>query len=109
MAVPCVACGGAGMEPWLVVRRADHRATAPFYHLNRCRSCGTAVTVGRSRGDATGLYRGGTYGPPPGPVDALLEPLRRVGSASVMRALGPLAPGARVVEIGSGDGGLLRQ
>jgi len=42
-------------------------------------------------------------------VDLLLEPLRRLGQAAVLRALGPLAPGARVIEIGSGDGRLLRQ
>jgi hypothetical protein len=105
----CVACGCAGMEPWISVRRTDRRATAPHYRLDRCRSCGTAVTVGRSRGDATGLYRGGAYAQPPAVVDRLLEPLRRLGQAAVLRALGPLAPGARVIEIGSGDGRLLRQ
>src|SRR5436190_1882873 len=97
------------MEPWLSVSRADDRATASLYRLNRCRSCGTAVTVGRSRRDAIGLYQGGAYAPPPAPVDLLLDPLRRFGQAAVVRALGPLAPGARVIEIGSGDGRLLRQ
>ena len=97
------------MEAWLSVRRADRRATAPRYRLDRCRACGTAVTVGRSRHDATGLYRGGAYAAPPAPVDLLLEPLRRLGDAAVLRALGPLAPGSRVIEIGSGDGRLLRR
>jgi len=105
----CVACGCAGMEPWISVRRADRRATASLYRLDRCRSCGTAVTIGRSRGDATGLYRGGAYAPPPAVVDLLLGPLRQLGQAAVLRALGPLAPGARVIEIGSGDGRLLRR
>ena len=93
----CVACGCPGMEPWISVRRTDRRATATVYRLDRCRSCGTAVTVGRSRGDATGLYRGGAYARPPAVVDLLLEPLRRLGQAAVLRALGPLAPGARVI------------
>ena len=105
----CVACRGAVMEPWHSVRRADRRATAPLYRLYRCRSCGTAVTVGRSRGDATCLYRGGAYAPPPAAVDLLLDPLRRLGHAAVLRALGPVAPGARVIEIGSGDGWLIRR
>jgi SAM-dependent methyltransferase len=55
------------------------------------------------------LYRGGAYAQPPPVVDRLLEPLRRVGQAAVLRALGPLVPGARVIEIGSGDGRLLRR
>jgi SAM-dependent methyltransferase len=97
------------MEPWLSVRRADRRATAPLYRLERCRSCGTAITVGRSRGDATGLYRGGAYAQPPPAVDRLVEPLRRLGHAAVLRALGPVAPGTRVIEIGSGDGRLLQR
>ena len=105
----CVACGGAGMEPWISAPRAEGRATSPLYRLDRCRSCGTAVTVGRSRSDATGLYRDGAYAQPPAVVDELLEPLRRLAQAAVLRALGPLAPGARVIEIGSGDGRLLRQ
>ena len=105
----CVACRGAVLEPWHSVRRADRRATAPLYRLYRCRSCGTAVTVGRSRSDATCLYRGGAYAPPPAAVDLLLDPLRRLGHAAVLRALGPIAPGARVIEIGSGDGWLIRR
>ena len=105
----CVACDSASMEAWLSVRRADRRATAPIYRLDRCRACGTAVTVGRSRHDATGLYRGGAYAAPPAPVDLLLEPLRCLADAAVLRALGPLAPGSRVIEIGSGDGRLLRR
>jgi len=105
----CVACGRAGMEPWICVPRTDLRATAPLYRLDRCPACGTAVTVGRSRGDATGLYRGGAYAQPTAVVDLLLEPLRRLGQAAVLRALGPLAPGTRVIEIGSGDGRLLRR
>jgi SAM-dependent methyltransferase len=105
----CVACGVSAMEPWLSVRRADRRATAPHYRLDRCRSCGTAVTVGRSPSDATGLYRGGVYDPPPKVVDLLLEPLRRLAQAAVLRTLGPVSPGARVIEVGSGDGRLLRR
>jgi 2-polyprenyl-3-methyl-5-hydroxy-6-metoxy-1,4-benzoquinol methylase len=97
------------MEPWISVRRTDRRATARVYRLDRCRSCGTAVTVGRSQGDATGLYRGGAYAQPSALVDLLLEPLRRLGEDAVLRALGPLKPGARVIEIGSGGGRLLRR
>ena len=104
----CVACGCGAIEPWRLVRRSDRRATAPLYRLDRCRSCGTAVTVGRSRADATGLYRGGAYAPPPAAVDLLLGPLRQLGHAAVLRALGPIA-GTRVIEIGSGDGRLLRR
>jgi 2-polyprenyl-3-methyl-5-hydroxy-6-metoxy-1,4-benzoquinol methylase len=106
---PCVACRCAAMEPWLSVRRSDRRASAPLYRLDRCRSCGTAVTAGRSRADATSLYRGGAYAPPPAAVDLLLDPLRRLGHAAVLSALGPVAPGARVIEIGSGDGWLIRR
>jgi len=104
----CVACGFGTVEPWLSVRRADGRATAAVYRLDRCRSCGTAVTVGRSRGDSTDLYRGGAYASPPAAVDLLLEPLRRLANAAALRAIGPIAPGERVIDIGSGDGRLLR-
>lgn len=91
------------------MRRTDRRATSLVYRLDRCRSCGTAVTVGRSHGDATGLYHGGAYAQPSALIDLLLEPLRRLGEDAVLRALGPFTPGARVIEIGSGDGRLLRR
>jgi SAM-dependent methyltransferase len=53
---------------------------------------------------AAALHEGGVYVDPPGPTDRLLEPLRRLAEADRMRRLRSLEPGARVLEIGAGDG-----
>lgn len=52
------------------------------------------------------LYEGGLYAPPPRSFDRAVEPLRRAALWTHVRTLG-LAPGARVLEIGAGDGRLL--
>jgi len=66
------------------------------------------VTRGRTEHDARDLYRGGVYERPPGAVDAALQPLRRMATASAISALGDLPPGASVCDVGAGDGSLVR-
>lgn len=64
--------------------------------------------MGRSEKDARTLYRGGVYEHPTPTVDMLLEPLRRLAVGSALRALGELAPGTSVCDVGAGDGRLVR-
>jgi SAM-dependent methyltransferase len=104
----CPACGETALRPWLSVPPSDARADEARYRLDRCDACGSAVTVGRSRSDAESLYAGGMYARPGAAADRLLEPWRRLGENVTLRALGPLEDGTRVLEIGAGDGRLLR-
>ena len=76
--------------------------------LDRCPTCGTAVTRGRSSDDASLLYRDGSYASPSIGVDRWLEPLRRLGDRWRLHAIGSFPSGAEVFEIGVGDGRLLR-
>jgi SAM-dependent methyltransferase len=101
---PCPACG-AGLRRWRTATASDSRAPRPRYELARCGGCGTAVTLDPpSPEEAAALYEGGAYSTPPGAIDALIEPLRRLGETDRMRALRGLPAGARVLELGAGDG-----
>ena len=104
----CPACGTGELRYWREARASDRRASAAAYALWRCAACGTAATRGRTAHDARDLYRGGVYARPPGAVDAALGPLRRVATASAIRALGDLRPGASVCDVGAGDESLVR-
>ncbi len=53
------------------------------------------------------LYESGTYAPARAGMDPLIEPLRRLTYRDRSRALAGVAPGARVLELGSGDGAYL--
>jgi hypothetical protein len=103
----CPACGQEALADWRRVRASDSRARQSTYLLRRCRNCGTAVTSGRTSGEDAPLYRGGAYAEPPAATETVVEPLRKLGERSRLRALGPIAPGSRVFEVGAGDGRLL--
>jgi len=105
----CPACEALSPERW---RRATPSGliggVEASYELWRCRGCGTAVTFPRERDPlAEGLYETGVYAPPDGVLDLLLEPLRRIAERDRMRFLTLLEPGARVFEVGAGDGRFL--
>jgi SAM-dependent methyltransferase len=104
MANTCPACGAAGMRRWRAATPSDPQlAGRELFELERCARCGSAATVGDAR-DHAALYEGGTYAEARGPVGALLEPLRRLADRDRMRFVRGLSPGARVLEIGAGDG-----
>lgn len=54
--------------------------------------------------EAAALYEGGVYADLAGRADRLIEPLRRLAEADRMRRLRGLGRGARILEIGAGDG-----
>jgi SAM-dependent methyltransferase len=78
------------------------------YLLERCDGCGTAAVASDQRGEeAPDLYEAGTYGG----GASRLEPLVAVARGAVvrdrMRFLRNLPDGARVLEVGCGDGRFL--
>lgn len=103
----CLACGAPTLRPWRAVRSFDRRSAKPAYLLRRCHCCGTAVTEGRAADEAARLHRGGAYAAPPDGVDRLLEPLRWFGERATLAAVGDVARGATVLDLGAGDGRML--
>ena len=55
------------------------------------------------------LYEGGYYSRPAAWKDRLVEPLRRLADQGRAKTLGRVGEGDRVLEVGSGDGRLLRR
>ena len=97
----CPACGGP-LAAWRSVPSAEPAFGPARYELRRCRSCGTAVTVGEPPAliHETGAYSGG-------------DPRLARAAAPVLRAfdrrrlsiLSPLAPPpARLLDAGAGRG-----
>jgi SAM-dependent methyltransferase len=76
------------------------------FALDRCSACGSAVTVGDAA-DRAAMYEGGTYTAARGAARSLLEPLRGLAERDRLRFVARLEPGARVLEIGAGDGKLV--
>jgi SAM-dependent methyltransferase len=71
----------------------------------RCAACGTARTVlpgNELRPEA--LYESGTYATPRPALDRAIEPLRALVERDKLRFARDLPPGARIVEVGAGDG-----
>lgn len=104
----CPACSDAKLVSWREATAADRRASAGRYRLLRCSACGTAVTESRSAADAETLYVDGAYARPSPLLDRLLEPARRVAAGTALAFAAELQPGARVHDVGAGDGALLR-
>lgn len=76
------------------------------YPLLECPGCGSARTDGEPPAPPAGIHVGGAYEPARGLAGALIAPLRALGEMDRMRSFTGLAPGARVLEIGCGDGSL---
>ena len=101
----CPACGG-GLIPWRSIPGGEP-ADANEYKLERCASCGSAVTDGRPpAGDA---YETGQYAQErprlAGPVDGFQRFVTRQPVRFLRRA--GLEPGARVLDVGAGPGRLV--
>jgi 2-polyprenyl-3-methyl-5-hydroxy-6-metoxy-1,4-benzoquinol methylase len=92
------------MRGWRLATASDPQlAGRPSYRLDRCEACGTAVTVDAD--DPPGaLYEGGTYAAERPAFAPLLAPLRRLAERDRLRFLSSLPAGARVLEVGAGDG-----
>jgi len=81
-------------------------AGARSFELHRCERCGTAITVGVGP-DPGALYEAGTYAEPRGWARRALAPLRALAERDRLRFVERLPAGARVLEIGAGDGDLV--
>ena len=101
----CQACGGE-LRPWRSATATDPQlAGRQEYALARCVACGTARTElppGAVRPES--LYEAGTYAAPRPGLDRLLEPLRALVERDKLRFVRDLPRGARVLEVGAGDG-----
>jgi SAM-dependent methyltransferase len=104
----CPACGGRLIQ-WREATASDPQlAPRSRYPLARCPRCGSAVTVEARSGDGpASLYEAGTYAPARRSLDWLIEPLRRLTDFDRERFVGAIPPGARVLEVGAGDGRFL--
>src|SRR5919204_5281501 len=101
----CPACDGE-LRYWREATAADpHLAGHRDYALARCSACGTARTdLPRGFVPPRSLYEAGTYAPMRPSFDRLLEPLRTLIERDKMRFVRGLPSGARVLEVGAGDG-----
>ena len=86
----------------------EGQRTAEGWTLRRCAACGTASLADPDRVPAAReLYETGVYAPAADGRDGWLEPARRLLDRERLRMLGPLRPGARVIEVGAGRGRLV--
>ncbi|HXH88698.1 MAG TPA: class I SAM-dependent methyltransferase [Gaiellaceae bacterium] len=92
--------------PWREARSSDAQlAGRDRYPLLRCRDCHSAWIVPEERpSDAARLYAEGTYAQPLANVARALRPLRAVADAERLSFLRGVPSGARILELGSGDG-----
>ncbi len=103
----CPACGRPSLTAWRGATASDPQlAGSERFSLERCRECGSAVTVGDAD-DRGAMYEGGTYTPARGLAKRLLGPLRGLAERDRLRFVSELAPGSRVLEVGAGDGKLV--
>jgi SAM-dependent methyltransferase len=103
----CPACGRATLTAWRAATPSDPQlAGAGPFGLERCSACGSAATVGDAP-DRPAMYEGGTYAPAQGPAARLVGPLRALAERDRLRFVSHLIPGARVLEVGAGDGKLV--
>jgi SAM-dependent methyltransferase len=105
----CPSCCRAPLEFWRFAhtgdpRRLDRRA----YALRRCRTCGTASLAPDDRPkNKPAIYGEPTSIRAPLPVRPFQSVLRRLRDRERMRLLRGIPQGARVFEVGSGDGRFL--
>jgi SAM-dependent methyltransferase len=76
------------------------------FELERCPDCASAATIGNAEVPPA-MYEGGTYNQPRGFARRLIAPLRGLAERDRLRFVSHLAPGARLLEVGAGDGKLV--
>jgi 2-polyprenyl-3-methyl-5-hydroxy-6-metoxy-1,4-benzoquinol methylase len=105
----CCACGSGDVAAWRLASASDSQLSARLrYSLERCGSCGTArIATAERLEESRLLYASGVYSVRQARLDAVIEPLRRLGDRDRMRVLRGLTHGTRVFEVGAGDGRLL--
>ncbi len=92
------------MHRWRLASASDpHLAGRATYPLERCDVCASARTLDV---DATPpqVYEAGTYSDERRVATPLLEPLRRLADRDRLRFVDAVPKGARVLELGAGDG-----
>jgi SAM-dependent methyltransferase len=101
----CPACGGE-LRHWRAATASDpHLAGRRDYALSRCVACGTArIELPPGTVPPSSLYEAGAYAAPHPVLGRLLEPLRALVEWDKLRFVRGLPPGARVLEVGAGDG-----
>ncbi len=104
----CPACGGGPLRFWRLARASDRcLAGRASYRLARCPDCATAALVAEQVAeDDQRLYEEGTYARPARLLDAFVDPLRRLARRERLRYV-PVPDGARIFEVGAGDGAFL--
>jgi SAM-dependent methyltransferase len=104
---PCPACGApTGSARAATASEPELRATGQSFALAPCPRCGSALTLG-SAPDALAVHEGAYYAPTRGIGERLVEPLRRLAYADLLRHFRELPAGAHLLEVGCGDGRLL--
>ncbi len=104
---PCPACGRGPLVRWRRATASDPQlAGRATFELERCPDCDSAATIGTADVPAA-MYEGGTYNESRGLARRLVAPLRGFAERDRMRFVSHLAPGARVLEVGAGDGKLV--
>jgi len=92
---------------WRVATASDPQlAGRAEFALERCPDCDSAATVGNAEAPAA-MYEGGTYNQSRGFAARLIGPLRALAERDRLRFVSHLPPGAKVLEVGAGDGKLV--
>jgi SAM-dependent methyltransferase len=101
----CPACGG-GLVPWRSIP-GGAPSDSSEYELERCASCGSAVTDGTP--PAAELYESGQYSAARPRMEGPVATFQRFVTRQPVRFLrrAGLEPGARVLDVGAGPGRLV--
>jgi 2-polyprenyl-3-methyl-5-hydroxy-6-metoxy-1,4-benzoquinol methylase len=98
---PCPACGGA-LRAWQIVPCSEPALGDRRIALERCVSCGTAVTVAAAGPE---LHQIGAYSPGTPRLHGLVRPLLHAFDAQRLALLRPrVAPDATLLDVGAGRG-----
>jgi SAM-dependent methyltransferase len=104
-ALICPACGGA-LVAWQRIPGGEP-SDPNRYELERCASCGSAVTDGEPPADDA--YEAGQYSPARPRMEGPVAAFQRIVTRQPVRFLrrAGLQPGARVLDVGAGPGRLV--